>query len=275
MDEAEIRDAIAGYKFYHTIKLTDDISTPGVELYRPAQNLCLKYLRALDFKGKRVLDIGCADGLYSFEAEALGAEEVVSIDSFLSKPAVEFLIPFFDSKIKMMEMSLFDVRPDDMGRFDIVILAGVLYHLRYPFWGLKVIRDVLKEGGHLIIETAIWNGERNNAMLFCPNGEESPYTANSCTFFNVKGLVGTLESLGFAVRSVELLKRNPMHGIKHDVKRIGTRLISQILMSISPESRPAIRQVTRGVFHATLSDYDKDDPLTRYWDGFHNLRSAG
>ena len=38
------------------------------------------------------------------------------------------------------------------------------------------------------------------------------------------------------------------------------------------DGRPPIRQVTRGVFHATLSSYEKNASLTRYWDEVHGRR---
>ena len=112
MNETEIRNALENYAFYHIIKLSDTISTPGNPTHVPAQKLCMKYLKSLDLKGKRVLDIGCRDGLFSFAAEAMGATEVVGIDNDLSKAATEFLIPFFNSKVKMHQMNLFDLKPE-------------------------------------------------------------------------------------------------------------------------------------------------------------------
>ena len=135
MDENEILNTIAKYKFYHIIKLTDKITTPGWPAAVPAQNLCLKHLESLDLKGKDVLDIGCRDGLFSFKAESMGAGKVVGIDNDVSRPATQFLIPFFNSKVQMRQLNLYDLKPDTFGLFDVVIFPGVLYHLRYPFWG--------------------------------------------------------------------------------------------------------------------------------------------
>jgi 2-polyprenyl-3-methyl-5-hydroxy-6-metoxy-1,4-benzoquinol methylase len=168
MTDAEIREAIAPYKFYHIIPLTKTLSTPGNPKYTAGQQLFMKHLKALDLKGKRVLDVGCCDGLFSFAAESMGAAEVVGIDSHLSKPATEFLIPFFKSKVRMLQQNLYDLKARELGLFDVILFPGVLYHLRYPFWGLKVLRDMMKPGGELLIETAIWRGDPNNAMLFCP-----------------------------------------------------------------------------------------------------------
>lgn len=255
MDEGEIRAAMGRYKFYHTIKLTDSISTDGYASFVPAQDLCKNYLRSLDISGKRVLDIGCRDGLFSFFAESMGAAEVIGIDNDLSMAATEFLIPYFKSKVKMVEMNLYDLKPDTFGLFDVIIFPGVLYHLRYPFWGLKVIRDVMNVGGHLLIETATWRGHPNKAMLFCPTGEESPYEPTSCTFFNRKGLSDTLESLGFEMVSAEYVRRSALRKALAFVRRRGMT-------------------ITRAVFHATLSGRDKDVSVKRYWDETHEYHSG-
>src|SRR5207248_907946 len=127
MEESDLLQELNKYKFFHIIRLTDTISTPGNPTYLPLQEFCMKHLRSLDLRNKRVLDIGCRDGLFSFAAEEMGAREVIGIDNDLSTPAVEFLIPFFKSKVQMYEMNLYDLKPDTFGKFDIVILAGVLY----------------------------------------------------------------------------------------------------------------------------------------------------
>jgi Protein of unknown function (DUF1698) len=90
-----------------------------------------------------------------------------------------------------------------LGFFDVILFPGVLYHLRYPFWGLKVLRDMMKPDGELLTETAIWPGDSNNAM--------SPYEPSSCTFFNEKGLVDTLKSLNFDTVEVEFLPGRSLH----------------------------------------------------------------
>jgi SAM-dependent methyltransferase len=243
MTENEILQAIGKYKFYHIIPLTPNIATPGNPVFVPAQNLCMKHLQSLDLKGKRVLDIGCRDGLFSFAAESMEAREVVSIDNDLSLPATEFLIPFFNSQVKMFEKNLYELKPDDFGLFDVVVFPGVLYHLRYPIWGLRAIRNVVNIDGHLITETAIWDGDHGRAVLFCPIGAESPYEPTSCSFFNEKGLVDTLMSLGFVTDTVEYL---------------------------APKT-PG--WVNRCVFHSIFRGYDKNSFIAHYWDDIHDFHS--
>ena len=292
MTDAELQQVLARYAFYHIIKLTDTISTPGNPVYVRAQNLCMERLKSLDVKGKRVLDIGCRDGLFSFAAESMGAAEVVGIDNDLSKAATEFLIPFFNSKVRMHQMNLYDLKPESFGQFDVVIFPGVLYHLRYPFWGLRAIRDVLKIGGHLLIETAIWVGEHNNSMLFCPIGDDNPYAPDetSCTFFNEKGLVDTLTSLGFQTVHTELLSKVATSATprKHWLRRAlhtsaalrsyMKRLITCMSPRFKHADRPANKQVhwcvvDRCVVHSTFSAFDKATFTARYWEATHDFHT--
>jgi SAM-dependent methyltransferase len=296
MTDDEIREAMKAYKFYHIIPLTETVSTPGNSVYVPAQQMFMKHLKSLDLKGKRVLDVGCRDGLFSFAAEKMGAAEVVGIDHDLSKPATEFLIPYFKSQVRMLEKNLYDLKAQELGLFEVILFPGVLYHLRFPFWGLKVLRDMMKPHGELLIETAIWLGDPNNAMLFCPINEDSPYEWTSTTFFNERGLVDSLTSLGFDTLHVELLTdapprtdalprrlpRSKMKNVTSAVRNRTVRLAQQIqsLLTREPqladEQRPKImsKDVTRAVFRCRFVGQDKElatrpPELRGYWEGTH------
>ena len=272
MTEAQLKEEIKRYTFYHIIKLTDTVTTPGVEAYVPAQKLCMKYVKSLDIAGKRVLDIGCRDGLFSFAAERMGAAEVVGIDSDLSRGATELLIPYLNSKVRMHRMNVFDLTPESFGLFDVIIFPGVLYHLRYPFWSLKIIRSVLREGGHLVVETGIWEGEPNNAMLFCPTGSDSPYEATSCTFFNMKGLTDTLESLGFQTLGTEMLPSSPERATLRSFVR---GFLRSVKTSWGGEPPPPINRINRGVVLSKFVGVSKDDYATKYWERLHDSHTEG
>ena len=173
-NKADLLKRISKYEFYHTIQLTESISTPGVEFVHDLTKSVLDSMKKIDFKNKRVLDIGCRDGLFSFEAEKLGASEVIGIDNHISKGAIELIIPFFKSNVKMYEENIFNLTPQLYGRFDIVLFPGTLYHLRYPFWALKVVSNILVPKGVMLLETAISFDQSSHAMLYCPVKDESP-----------------------------------------------------------------------------------------------------
>jgi SAM-dependent methyltransferase len=204
MDENELAKRLTQYSFYHIIPLTPTLKTPGVERHVSGQQKVLRALRGIDFKGKRVLDVGCRDGLYSFEAEKGDAREIIGIDNNLSRGAVELVIPWLGSKVRMVEMNLLALSPASFGTFDIVIFAGVLYHLRFPFQGLDVLSNVLLPGGLLVLETAVFADENRHALLYCPAPTDSPYDTTSVSFFNMKGLGDTLGALGLQVEAAEL-----------------------------------------------------------------------
>jgi 2-polyprenyl-3-methyl-5-hydroxy-6-metoxy-1,4-benzoquinol methylase len=95
-----------------------------VAAHVPGQQKTLRALKKIDFAGKRVLDVGCRDGLFSFEAERRGAAEVIGFDNDLSAGAIELLIPYFGSKVRMERMNLLDLKPDTFGTFDVVIFRA-------------------------------------------------------------------------------------------------------------------------------------------------------
>jgi hypothetical protein len=65
MTEAELIDALPRYKWYHIIPLTSSVSTPGNRDFATHNPPVLRQMDAVDFRCKRVLDVGCRDGLFS------------------------------------------------------------------------------------------------------------------------------------------------------------------------------------------------------------------
>ncbi len=264
MNENQLRDELKKYNFYHIIKLTENLSTPGCEVFVPLQEVALKALRSIDIKNKRVLDIGCRDGLFSFEAEKLGAQEVIGIDNDLSLGAVNLLIPYLRSNVKMYELNLLDLKPETFGLFDLVIFPGVLYHLRYPFWALKLIKDVLRDGGKIVIETAMFMDDNQRAILFCPIGSESPYEDTSCTFFNMKGLSDTLSSLGLVIEHTEVFSQPARLDNQNWLSNIKSRLRT---------FQPAKPLIARATFICSKQKQLQSTPVHDYWNSTHKLET--
>ena len=229
---------MAAHVWYHRIGLGEQVVTPGVERYEPFQQPVLRALRALPLAGLRVLDVGCRDGLFAFDAERLGAAAVVGIDNNLSPGATQVLIPALGSRVRMEELNLLDATAERLGRFDVIVFAGVLYHLRDPFAGMRVLAELLVEGGVLIVETALLIGAERWAELWCPVGRDGPYEATSTSFFNRKGLIDTLRSFGFAVESFERLGRPVRHPASWRARLLGrTRRVDRATLTCRRNSR--------------------------------------
>ena len=270
-NENDLIEKLNEYEFYHTIQLTETISTNGVEFVFELTRMILDSMKNIDYKDKRVLDIGCRDGLFSFEAEKLGASEVIGIDNNISKGAVEFLIPFFKSNIKMYEENLFNLTPELYGLFDIVLFPGTLYHLRYPFWALKIVRNILKPKGVMILETAISYDQSSHAMLYCPVKEESPYDPTSVSFFNEKAIMDTLNSMGF---EIELFNHLNLNNKFNKTGNLMTQIKNATKALLFSDRLYEPRNIDRIIVHCRLSDKLEFQNLVEYWDSTHDNREG-
>jgi tRNA (mo5U34)-methyltransferase len=107
-----------------------------------------------DLRGKTVLDMGSWDGFWAFECERRGAERVLAIDTWASERHYRTFLyarERMGSKIEHLRLDAHDVRPETIGKFDLVLCLGLFYHLRHPLLGLEKIRSVTLD--QLILET--------------------------------------------------------------------------------------------------------------------------
>jgi tRNA (mo5U34)-methyltransferase len=161
-DEQEVLEKIREVAFWgQSIPLPYGIVTPG----RVMNNVqTIRKIQLTDnLKGKRVLDIGAWDGYYSFECERRGAQ-VLAIDNLnrmkrpdetqfnnLGNAGFETAKDILDSKVEFRNMDVYDIDEKAVGKYDIVVFLGVLYHLKHPCLALEKISEVTND--QLIIET--------------------------------------------------------------------------------------------------------------------------
>lgn len=196
MTTDQIQNEIAKYKWYHRIEVAPGIVTPGVILFDQICDFIARNVALHDYEGKSVLDVGARDCLHSLRAERMGAASVTAIDNDISAGARDFVLPLLGSKVQMRHQNLYDV--PEKNHFDIVQFFGVLYHLRFPFNGLKKMAEATKVGGTLMIEGGflVSPAVEKMEMLWCPAPERSPYDPSSVTFFNACAMDATLKTLG-------------------------------------------------------------------------------
>jgi tRNA (mo5U34)-methyltransferase len=160
----QLLSLITEYRWAHTIDLGDGRFTPG-EWGVETQSHIRSALPDLDFTGKRVLDTGCWDGLWSFEAERRGAAEVFASDDTRQRPlgkqpTLELASKLLGSSVRYFaETSIYKV--DQLGShdFDIALYLGIFYHLRDPLLAFAKLRRVLKDGGLLLVEGEVKAGQ--------------------------------------------------------------------------------------------------------------------
>jgi tRNA (mo5U34)-methyltransferase len=182
MTPEELRHEVEKFRFwYHKIDLGGGVITPGLDL-DSLWDMIRDTRNAIDYKGKKVLDIASFDGMWAFEAEKLGAEMVVATDCyyetfknflFCRQVLRSNVIPYYnispynlhDRLDVYLQENWEQQKPYDR-LFDIVQHLGLLYHLRDPMLTLSQARSVLRTGGHLLLETAAVINAPGSFMLF-------------------------------------------------------------------------------------------------------------
>lgn len=95
-------------------------------------------------KGKRVLDVACNCGGFSFLAAEAGADEVQGFDSeeHYINQASFIKDARGQANVRFQVDRLENVSRDKYGRFDVSFFLGILYHLEDPIGGLRRIAAV-------------------------------------------------------------------------------------------------------------------------------------
>ncbi len=113
-----------------------------------------EYLQPLN--DRLVLDVGCGSGYHLWCMRAAGARLVMGID-----PSLLYLKQFDaiqhyaqDQAVHFLPLPM-EALPPAMQAFDTVFSMGVLYHRRDPAPHLEELRQALKPGGELVLETLI------------------------------------------------------------------------------------------------------------------------
>lgn len=121
--------------WWHSFELSDGTRIDGVNSLDSLKNRLAQFPVPDDLRGKRVLDIGTWDGWFAFEMERRGAQ-VVAIDCW-ENPLFHEMHARLGSGVEYHQLDVFDLTPERIGRFDIVLFMGVLYHLKHPLLALE------------------------------------------------------------------------------------------------------------------------------------------
>ncbi len=121
-------------------------------------------------KDRLILDVGCGNGYHCWRMLGEGANRVIGID-----PSNKFVHQFYAIKhyLNQAEKELpvdvlpvgIEQLPSELKAFDTVFSMGVLYHRRSPMDHLRELKDCLRDGGQLVLETLIIEGEPREALV--------------------------------------------------------------------------------------------------------------
>jgi len=150
MSRDEAMSLIGSRSWYHSFEVLPGLVTPGQHWIDAARIFDEHFNLPRQLHGKRALDIGAADGPYSFELEARGAM-VTALD--IQKPET---VGFNAAKVvrrsaaEYVQGSVYELDRLFTEPFDIITFFGVWYHLKHPLMAFERISRALKPDGLLM-----------------------------------------------------------------------------------------------------------------------------
>jgi len=111
-----------------------------------------------DRKGLSALDLASHQGWFAVNMARAGFAPVVGVDARRSHVDDATLISriYQMDQLNFRQGDIHDQTPEQLGRFDVVLMLGLLYHLENPVGALRVCRSLCKN--LCIIETQIVPG---------------------------------------------------------------------------------------------------------------------
>jgi tRNA (mo5U34)-methyltransferase len=209
-----------------------------------------------EIAGKRCLDVGTYDGFLAFEMERRGAAEVVAIDiddhrrwdwppdvratggenlERLAGPekgrGFRIAAKALGSSVTRLPLSVYDLDPEAVGRFDVVVMGSLLLHLRDPLRALEAIRgvcdgffmsadeiDLPLTVAHRRLPTARLNGVGEMCQWWVPNAAGHRRMIRSAGFDILRTTRPYTEPYGVA--------HPRLRGLKHGAHRLLQRALT-------------------------------------------------
>ena len=149
-----------------------------------------------NLEGQTVLDVGCNSGYHLWRMVGAGAKLAVGID-----PMALYLCQFEairkllgnDQRAHLLPLGIEEL--PKLNAFDTVFSMGVLYHRRSPLDHLFQLKDQLVDGGQLVLETLVIDGELHQALM---PGERYAQMRNVYFIPSVPTMINWLHKCGFS-----------------------------------------------------------------------------
>jgi 2-polyprenyl-3-methyl-5-hydroxy-6-metoxy-1,4-benzoquinol methylase len=152
-------DRAAKMKWFHALDFGDCQSSGRFPEGTP-QNRTLygvmDLLKDVDVAGKQCLDVGTAHGICAFNMASRGG--IVTATDIFESASPPFLLArdLLNLEVDYRAGTSFDNILSVLGehRYDVMVCAGVLYHMLNPFDSILKARKLLKPKGIFVLETA-------------------------------------------------------------------------------------------------------------------------
>jgi tRNA (mo5U34)-methyltransferase len=145
---------------------------------------------------RTILDVGCGNGYHCWRMLGAGAKRVIGID-----PSPRFIVQFHMVKhfagdhlpVDVLPVGIEDL-PEKIHFFDTTFCMGVFYHRRSPMDHLQELKNTLKPGGQLVLETLIIEGKLGDVLV-----PEDRYAKMNNVWFipSADTLISWMKKIGF------------------------------------------------------------------------------
>lgn len=167
--------------WHQRVQITEDLNTEIFDKQYNGRTMVNHRRHSSDFiyevykdqmLNKTMLDCGCNAGAHLYEAAKMGIKRGLGFDTrelWINQASwlKENISIHKTDHLEFKLMNIFDIPKNNIGKFDITMYSGLLYHVEEPFLSLKVLSDVTNE--LLIINTAYEEGhdqEKNKDCLY-------------------------------------------------------------------------------------------------------------
>jgi tRNA (mo5U34)-methyltransferase len=216
-------------------------------------------------ESKTVLDIGAWDGYFSFEAERRGASRVVALDHYVwaldlagweqhqrerkasgapplpaheapglwqpdslpGKRGFDVAREALGSSVEEVVADFMDADLESLGRFDVVLYLGVLYHMENPLAALRRLYEVTGELAVIETEAIHLPGAQERAI--CEFFEGSSLAGDPSNWWapNATALLAMCRSAGFSEARIVADTRD--NGLEQPDGLVRHRLVAHAL----------------------------------------------
>tara|TARA_Y100000385_G_scaffold270992_1_gene310535 strand:- start:1272 stop:2039 length:768 start_codon:yes stop_codon:yes gene_type:complete len=156
-------------KFYNSVYKKGE-QTHYSRMVINASNEYDEIINSVDWKGKKVLDVGCGTGLFDNMIAELGAN-VLAID--FSENAIEVATKKYkrdNLKFEVGESSSIQ------GKFDVIVSLGTLEHMDNPLEALNLYKNHLNQNGKILITCPNWLNPRGYILMGLKHLFNAPIT---------------------------------------------------------------------------------------------------
>lgn len=155
-----LQERIDALPWYHEFDFGDGLHARSRSPHAPGHRLVWKFIERqldrVDFRDKSVLDIGCWDGYWSFQAERRGAKSVLATDdcsqNWADGQGVHLAKELLRSSVKVrQDVSVYQLASLNE-KFDVILFLCVFYHLHDLFYAFTQIRHCCRRDTVVVVE---------------------------------------------------------------------------------------------------------------------------